>query len=1032
MAPETNSRGLIALRERLSGAGGKDYWRSLEELAGTKEFEDFVAREFPAQASEWTDPVGRRTFLKLMAASLALAGLEACAHQPPEEVVPFVRQPEEMVPGKALFFATAMTLSGVATGLLAKSVEGRPIKIEGNPEHASSLGATDILTQASLLTLYDPDRSQTVTYRGDIRSWSSFLVDIQVTLERLRIKQGAGLYFLTETITSPTVAEQLNAIRSDLGQAQWHQYDPANRDYARAGALLALGNDVETVYAVDKADRIISLGSDFLSCGRGHLKYIRDFSARRRVAQPGDSMNRLYVVECTPSNTGAKADHRLSVRPSEMEILARVLASAVGASFPEGTGAQQPGRTTEAQAKWISAAARDLSEHSGQSVVIAGNEQPPAVHALAHAMNQRLGNVGKTVLYTSPIEANSTDQTQSLRQLTSDMDAGKVDVLAIVGGNPVYNAPADLNFAQRMGKVNLRIHLSLYEDETSDLCHWHIPEAHYLESWGDSRAYDGTVMLTQPLIAPLYYGKTAHEFLAAFSGKPEQSGYDILRNYWKKNWTRFGSGDFEHWWRKSVHDGFVTNSEFLPNPGAGTQVNAGKSSPPPGRAAGAFEQQQPMAPSPGLPGQAGSLEILFRTDPAVYDGRFANNGWLQELPKPLTKLTWDNAAMVSPKTAERLGFSMSAGVEGGNYSVDVVELGYRGRTVQAPIWILPGQPDDSVTVHLGYGRSRAGRVGTAAGFNAFAIRTSDSPWFATGLSIRKTRMRHRVSCTQLHHTMENRDPVRSATLEEYRRHPDFVRGHAGDSEDSPSLYPRHEYKGYAWGMAIDTTACVGCSACVVACQAENNIPVVGKEQVGRSREMHWIRVDRYYQGSSDDPRTYFQPVPCMHCENAPCEPVCPVGATVHSAEGLNEMVYNRCVGTRYCSNNCPYKVRRFNFLLYSDWNTPSLKLARNPEVTVRSRGVMEKCTYCVQRINAARIEAEKENRSIRDGEIVTACQASCPAEAIVFGNIKDPNSRVAKLKAQPRNYSLLADLNTQPRTTYLAVVRNPNPELEKS
>jgi molybdopterin-containing oxidoreductase family iron-sulfur binding subunit len=575
------------------------------------------------------------------------------------------------------------------------------------------------------------------------------------------------------------------------------------------------------------------------------------------------------------------------------------------------------------------------------------------------------------------------------------MDAGKVEMLVIVGGNPVYNAPVDFNFAQRMAKVKLRIHLGLYADETSELCQWHVPEAHFLETWSDARAYDGTVTIMQPLIMPLYFGRSVHELLAAFGETPNQSPYEIVKGYWNR---QHPGPDFEDWWRKAVHDGVVPNTALAARPVVfkGSAATAAK------------------------PAQKPGLEIVFRPDPHIFDGRFANNGWLQELPKPLTTLTWDNAAIISPRTAERLGLQ----------NEDLVDLRYRGHNVRAPVWMLPGHADESVTVHLGFGRTSAGRVGNGVGFNAYTLRTSDEPLFASGLEIAKVGSKFPLATTQSAHLMEGRAIVISGKIDEYRKNPAFAKEQAEEPPKELTIYPGYKYEGYAWGMAIDQTACVGCNACMVACQAENNIAVVGKEQVMRRRSMHWIRVDSYYKGDADNPETFFQPLPCMHCENAPCELVCPVQATNHSAEGLNDMVYNRCVGTRYCANNCPYKVRRFNFFLYSDWTTQSLKLQRNPDVSVRSRGVMEKCTYCVQRINEAKIDAEKEGRQVRDGEIQTACQQVCPAKAIVFGDINDSASRVARLKAEPLNYSLLAELNTRPRTTYLAALRNPNPEIE--
>ena len=1019
--------------------GGGGWWRTLDELAGDPAFRERLYNEFPSQIEAITDPVERRTFLKLMGASLALAGLTACTRQPEEKIVPYVRQPEEIIPGKPLFFATAMPLGGVAAGLLVESHEGRPTKIEGNPEHPGSLGATDIFAQASVLGLYDPDRSQTLTNVGEIRPWPAFLGAIRGALTAQQPLQGAGLRILTESVSSPTLAAQLRDLLARFPMAKWHQWDPASRDNARAGAMLAFGEYVERQYRLDQADVILALDADFLGSGSGGLRYARDFAARRQP-QHADRMNRLYALECMPTSTGARADHRLPLRASEIETVARLIAVAVGVS---GLGAQV---VFNPPFKWVEAIAKDLRAHRGSSLVVAGDAQPAIVHALAHAMNQTLGNVGRTLIYTDPIEAAPVDQLQSLRDLAADMDAGKVDVLVIVGGNPVYTSPADIALAGAMNKVPLRVHLSLYDDETSELCHWQIPEAHFLESWSDARAYDGTVSIVQPLIAPLYGGKSAHELLAAMGDRPEQSGYDIVRQYWSRVQLAAGSGsvvsaatepsegpalspEFDAAWRRWLHDGVVPNTAFQPR---SVSVQSG-----------VLGQAGQLAPAGGPSTGAGQgLEIVFRNDPSILDGRFANNGWLQELPKPITKLTWDNAVLVSPATAERLkagGVPSAQGGEHGNITSSLVELRYRGRKVRGALFVVVGHPDDCATVHLGYGRRRAGHLGTGAGFDANAIRTSDAPWFGGGLEIVNTGETYSLACTQYHHLMEGRGMVRAVTRDEFVRDPKSVHesrgtGVVGANSETPprtiTLYPDVKYEGYKWGMAIDVNACIGCNACVVGCQAENNIPVVGKDQVLRGREMHWIRVDTYYRGPADNPETYFQPVPCMQCENAPCEVVCPVGATVHSDEGLNDMVYNRCVGTRYCSNNCPYKVRRFNFLLYQDWTTPSLKLGRNPDVTVRSRGVMEKCTYCVQRINAAKIDSEKQDRKVRDGEIQTACQQACPANAIVFGNLNDPGSRVAQLQAEVRNYSLLGELNTRPRTTYLAAIRNVNPELE--
>jgi len=986
---------LASIRASLAGASGPEYWRSLEELANTDAFQEYLHREFPEQASEFTDPVGRRQFLRLMGASLALAGVTACTRQPTEVVVPYVRAPEEIIPGKPLFFATAVTLGGYATGVLVESHEGRPTKIEGNPGHPASLGATDLFAQAQILALYDPDRSQTLKQQGDIRTWSAFLGALRGVVEAKRGTQGAGLRLLTTTSTSPTLARQMAEFLAAFPAAKWHQFEAAGRDNVRAGAQLAYGAVVDTRYAFDKARAVVSLDADFLGTMPGSVRYIRDFAAARRVRGETKEMSRLYAVESAAGNTGAKADHRVAVRPSEIELAARSLASALGVP-----GAPRAVAPASAQ-KMLEAAARDLLANRGASIVLAGDEQPASVHAICHAINGALGNIGVTVLHTDTVAAAPVSQLQSLGELVSDINGGRVDALLVLGGNPAYDAPADLRFGDALEKVAFTARLGLYEDETSARCLWHVPEAHALEAWSDARAWDGTATIIQPLIAPLYGGKSAHDMLIGLSQTPGRTAYDVVRETWAPAAAAAGALDAESFWRTSVHDGVVADSAFPPKTVAAGDVFA----------------------AIGAPGPAASgLELVVRADPTVHDGSFANLGWLQELPKPFTKLTWDNTVQLSPATASRLGVR----------NEDVVEVAAGGRTLEGPAWIVPGQADDTVAVHLGSGRRRAGRVGNGVGFDAYALRTSAAMWAATGVSVKATGARARLASTQLHHDMDGRAIIRAGTLEQYRTHPHFVHEMAHEPPKTLTMYPPHPYEGYAWGMAIDLNACVGCNACVVACQSENNIPVVGRDQVAKGREMHWLRVDTYYKGPAEAPEAYHQPVMCQQCEKAPCEVVCPVAATVHSDEGLNDMVYNRCVGTRYCSNNCPYKVRRFNFLLYQDWNTPSLKLGRNPDVTVRSRGVMEKCTYCVQRITRAKITSEKEGRLVADGEIVTACQQVCPAEAIVFGDINDPASRVSKLRAEALNYSLLGELNTRPRTTYLAALKNVNPALGPS
>ena len=987
---------LETARARIAQTKGPEFWRSLEELAGSPEFKEMMHREFPKGASEWLDAVSRRGFLKLMGASLAMAGMTACTKQPLEPIVPYVRQPEELVPGRPLFYASAFTLGGYATPVLVESHLYRPTKIEGNDKHPASLGGTDVFAQASLLDLYDPDRSQTNTHLGEVQTWGNFVEAIRGPLTSQKAVQGGGIRILTRTVSSPALADQLRAVLKVYPQAKWHVYEPINRDNVYEAAKLAFGQPVETQYRLENADVIVSLDADFLYSGYpGMTRYARDFSKRRDP--DSGNMSRLYVIESTPSSTGAKADHRLPLRSIEIEGFTRALAEAIGVSANGGMVAGE-------QTKYVASIAKELQSHRGKSVVIAGDHQPPAVHALAHAMNQALGNVGSTVVYTEPVDANPVNQTESLKELVADMRGGKVDMLFILGGNPAYDAPADLGFADALKSTNIpfRAHLGLHQDETAELCHWHISQTHYLEAWGDARAFDGSVIIQQPLIAPLYNSKSIHELIALLHGQAEATGFEVVQGYWK---AQHSGADFDAFWRKSLHDGWMDGTAFQPKQ---VGLKMGK------------------LPEPSAT-DSNSIEINFRRDPSVHAGRFSNNGWLQELPKPMTKMTWDNPVLIGPKMADRLGLK----------SEDMVRLELNGKALTAPIWIQAGHPDNSVTVYLGYGRRRAGRVGTGTGFDFYPLRYSATPWFTTGVKIDKAGGTYVLASTQGYQTMETQDGdtrplVRTTTLEEYRKEPDSF------NEDRPakdfSLYPgyadQYQKEPYEWGMVIDLNACVGCNNCIIACQSENNIPVVGKEQCNRGRHMHWLRVDAYYQGDRDNPKAYFQPVPCMQCENAPCELVCPVGATVHSTEGLNDMVYNRCVGTRYCSNNCPYKVRRFNFLLFQDWETPQFKMMRNPDVTVRSRGVMEKCTYCVQRINHHRIDSERENRKIQDLELQTACQQSCPASAITFGNINDSDSQVSKLKAKNRNYGLLQDLNTRPRTTYLAEIRNPNPELE--
>jgi molybdopterin-containing oxidoreductase family iron-sulfur binding subunit len=957
---------------------GKQLWRSLEELSNDEQFLVPLAREFPEYANRLRDGATRRQFLQLMGASLALAGVQGCMEQPQEQIVPYVVAPEMIVPGRPLYYATAMTHDGAGTGLMVESHMGRPVKIEGNPLHPAvpeimagapaenrvRFGATDAFAQALVLSLYDPDRSQAVIHRGQIATWESFLAELQRQLRPLRERGGEGLRVLSGTVVSPTLGYQMRMLLEQLPRLQWHQYEPVNHDNSLSGSRLAFGEDIATHARVERADVILSLDADFLAEGPSHLQHARGFATGRRFNQDAPegraAMSRLYVVESTATLSGAAADNRLPLSPSGVAEFAVACARGLGLTLP----ADGERRESRLPSEWVTAVVEDLRAARGRSLVLAGRSQPPVVHALVHWMNQSLGNVGATVEYRGPSVMGSQLQDESLRALVTSMQAGEVSALVILEGNPAYDAPADLGFADALTKVAFSAHLSLYQDETSAACQWHVPLAHTLESWSDVRGGDGTATIVQPLIAPLFDGKTAHEVVAAVAGRLQASAYELVRDFWRAFHTfeaRDAGGSFNDWWKTVLHDGIVTGSAFPP-------------STPQLRADLETDLGTELAALVATP-SGDQLQLCFRPDPAVWDGRFANNGWLQELPRPLTKLTWDNAALISLSLASE--HQLRTG--------DIVEIARGDRAIRIPVLVVPGQPARTITLPLGYGRRKAGRIGNGVGVDVYPLRTSDAMWNAQATSLRKTGETYPLAMTQLHHLMEGRHIVRAGTLAELDadpEHPAFMHaGHAAAPE--VSMYPEWKYDGYKWGMSINQSACIGCNACVIACQAENNIPIVGKDQVSRGREMHWLRIDHYREGPADSPTHYHQPMMCVHCELAPCEPVCPVAATTHSSEGLNEMTYNRCVGTRYCSNNCPYKVRRFNFLDYNQplEESPIARLRPNPDVTVRERGVMEKCTYCVQRISAARIDAEKGDRSIRDGEVVTACQAACPTDS---------------------------------------------------
>jgi Fe-S-cluster-containing dehydrogenase component len=938
--------------------------------------------EFAPNANEWPDELSRREFLRLAGATLAFAGLSSCTKQPLEKIVPYVKQPEIIIPGKPLRFATATQYGGFGQGLLVTAYEGRPTKIEGNPTHPGSLGGTTVWAQADVLDLYDPDRAQTVTTGGAIKTVGDFWDALNLAIAPLKTNGGAAFRILTESISSPTLLAQLDRVLETFPAARWSIWDPLNRDTI-AGA--------EVICDFTKANIVVAFDCDFLYAHPYALRYARDFVSRRRVIEAHDArMNRFYAAEPTPTITGSNADHRIAVAARDILPLAQRIAAELG------IGVATP-RDIE-NADWVAAVVRDLSGSHGESVVIAGETQPPELHTLVAQMNAALGNTAQTVSVASALSLPGNQI--PFRDLVEEMQRGAVELLVVLGGNPRYDAPADFYFADAFKKVKLRVHHSVFFNETSRHSHWHVPAAHFLESWSDTRAFDGSISIVQPLIEPMYVGVSAHEILEALIERSPRSAYEIVRSYWSGPQP---APDFEAKWRRALSDGVVTELT-PPTIVAASQV--------------AFPDTSTFQRFKG----STKLEVLFRPDVSVRDGRYANNGWLQELPRRFSSLTWDNAALISPELAER------ARLKNG----DVIELTFRHRKLVAPVWIQPGQAKNSVTLPLGYGREIVGRVGCNVGVNAYALRTWDALWFADGLTIRKTGDRHSLVSTQHHHDVTGRGILHDGTLAEFLEDPNYARRPEQLPSQDYTLYDPSEYpyKGYKWGMVIDLNVCIGCHACTIACQAENNIPVVGKQQVGVHREMHWIRVSTFYSGTEENPRITHQPVPCMHCENAPCELVCPVAATAHDNEGLNLQIYNRCVGTRYCSNNCPYKVRRFNFLEYNGRLSPSEKLIKNPDVTVRSRGVMEKCTYCIQRINAARIIAELEHRKIRDGEIVPACAQVCPVQAITFGDMNDPRSRLMRLKRSPLNYWMLGELNTQPRTSYLAKLRNLNPEMK--
>jgi molybdopterin-containing oxidoreductase family iron-sulfur binding subunit len=1058
--------------QKPEGGATKKVWRSLEEKLNPDVYAKDAAAEFPKgvgplEAGEQGDKLSlsRRGFVTLGAITAALAA-EGCARRPVEKILPYSKAPEYSVPGLSYHYATVHRHRGDAIGLLVESHDGRPTKIEGNPTHPSSLGATDATTQATIFDLYDPDRSRgpRKLHAGLNSTWAELDAAFAEIVRTNLGDRGARLRILAEPTNSPTFQRVRDAVISRFPLAKFHTFTPVNETEAREGSRIAFGQSFNVLVDYAQTRAVLSVDSDFLGTEPGNVRATKGFSASRRVNSPKDDMARLYVVEPVLTTTGATADHRLRLAArdagSYLLALAKELMATQKVDLGDAGGAVSKAADVPGVKKeWIVAVAKDLAANKGKSAIVVGSRQPAWVHALAHAVNVGLGNAGQTVSYFPVAEPSEKNQLEDLKALTADIEAKKVGTLLILGGNPVYDAPQDVKFEARLREVQTSIHLSSHLDETSELCSWHIPLAHELETWGDQRALDGTRSIQQPLIAPLFGARSEIETLARLAGDPNPGGHDLVKATIKGALAT--PLDLDKTWNNALKRGILQAA--MPPYGA-PAIRGGEIATAIGAASA--KAKKPIA--------ADNVEVSFAADPKLLDGRHANNMWLQELPDLLTKITWDNVAQVSPGTAKAMDLA----------SGDVVRLSREaGQPVDVAVWIQPGTADNVFALTLGWGRQSTGRYGKKHGFNVYPLRTTDAMGFADGVKVQKLSsaekeaikdklarpglaggpspapgrtgpddpyeaesQRYKLSQTQDHDVMEGRPDAIDATLAEYRENPRFpqfpAENHGRKSGAiQPKVLPlwsKQKYEGHKWGMAIDLNACTGCNACVIACQAENNIPSVGKEQIERGREMFWIRLDRYFTGEDhDNPQVNLQPVACVHCEEAPCENVCPVNATEHSPEGLNDMAYNRCIGTRYCANNCPYKVRRFNFLNYNgdDGVVPDTeKMHMNPNVTVRMRGVMEKCSYCVQRIEEAKIASRRDGKPIKENDpngisVVSACQQVCPADAIAFGDLNDKDSRVANLARRDRNYYLLADLGTAPRTSYLGKLRNPNPEM---
>jgi len=1002
-----------------------NYWKSLNELAQNQEYQKFVEREFPENATELKDGVSRRGFLRVMGASIALAGFAAC-RRPVQKILPYSKQPEDIVPGIPLHYATAMPFLGNLTGLVVENHEGRPTKLEGNDLHPASLGGTNSFHQASILNLYDPDRSRSPRVLGEKASTDRFVGFVNDQFA----DPDQNIVFISEANSSLTFNRIKDDVLNKYPNAKWVTYEPFGEENTFEGTDLAFGQRLRPVINFENADVVVSLNDDFLDASHpNNVPYSKAVTAKRKITDTNQEMSRIYVVEDSFTVTGSYADHRLRLKPSEVAEFTTALAAELATRI-DGLEIFEAYTNRFSDHKWINVLADELVANQGKSIVTLGLQYPGPHHAVVNLINLALSNVGSTVTFHQVPHVDGQNQFGELESAVQQMNSGNVDVAVIVGGNPLFNAPSVLNFEEALAKVGKSIHLSDYYDETSKATTWHVNRAHYLESWGDGYSFDGTRSVIQPQIQPLFGGISEIEFLNTILTREFSNGHELV----KETWSGLYSSDFENRWNSILHDGVDTGGHF---PAVDVRRNSNFS-----------------LAVVGIERPEGSIEISIRPDATIYDGRFANNGWLQELPDPMTKITWDNVALVSPNTALDLGVG----------NEDLISITVDSNTLELPVWVLPGHADGCITINAGQGRKQ-GRVAEGTGTNVFPLR-SGSNLIITTASVSKAAGSYEIACVQDHFSLEGRDLYREGTVEEYRENPEFasfenvhtyeVPGLAeaqAMGEDEPiSLFDEQKYPDYEpqWGMAIDLNSCFGCGACIVACQSENNIPVIGKREVRKGREMHWIRNDRYFvseQGDSQEEilndetiRAVHQPIPCMHCELAPCEQVCPVAATTHSDDGMNQMTYNRCIGTRYCANNCPYKVRRFNFFNYpKEYLTTGedpeiIQMAMNPDVTVRFRGVMEKCTYCAQRVNEAKIQSKIDTGSPKpaDGTVQTACQQACPADCIYFGDLTDENAEVTKMKRNSRNYQMLEELNTRPRTSYLAKLRNPNPALAEA